>query len=151
MSVTPAHEFVESPYAISTSPTRLDVDTIHGLLKQSHWAPRRTRETVVKSIANSLCYGIYDERTQAQVGFARVVTDYCTFAYLCDVFIDEAHRGRGLSKWLMGCIMQHAELQGLRRFMLATKDAHTLYTRFGFKTGDVTRVMEILKEDSTQP
>ena len=142
-----AHEFREGHYTISTSHARLQVDVIHAFLRRSHWAPRRTRETVVKSIANSLCYGVYDDQTQAQVGFARVVTDYCTFAYLCDVFVDEGHRGKGLSKWLMTCIVQHPELQGLRRFMLATKDAHSLYTSFGFQTGDAKKVMEILKED----
>ena len=140
-------EYRQGHYTISTSRDRLDVDAVHAMLNRSHWATRRTRETVVKSIANSLCYGVYDDRNGAQIGFARVVTDYCTFAYLCDVFIDEGNRGNGLSKWLMNCILQHPELQSLRRFMLATKDAHSLYTRFGFRTGDAKKVMEILKED----
>ena len=135
-------EFQQGRYTVSTAQERLDVDAVHGFLRRSSWAPRRTRETVVKSIANSLCYGIYDEQTRAQVGFARVVTDYCTFAYLCDVFVDESHRGRGLSKWLMSCIMQHPELRSLRHFLLATKDAHGLYARYGFAPVPGERWME---------
>jgi isochorismate pyruvate lyase len=138
-------EFRREPYTISTDRGRIDADAVHAFLKRSHWAPNRRRETVVRSIANSLCYGIYS--AERQVGFARIVTDYCTFAYLCDVFIDEAHRGQGLSKWLMTCIMKHPDLQRLRRFVLATKDAHGLYRKFGFETGDNKRLMEILKDE----
>jgi N-acetylglutamate synthase-like GNAT family acetyltransferase len=141
------HEYTKAPFIVSTDPARLDVDVIHGFLKRSHWAPRRRRETLEKSIANSLCYGLYEETSATQIGFARVVTDYCTFAYLCDVFLDEAWRGRGLARWLMTCVFAHPELQELRRFMLATKTARGLYEKFGFKTGDATRLMEILKED----
>lgn len=117
-------------FEISTDPARLDVDFIHGFLRRSYWAEGIPREVVEKSIAHALCYGVY--HAERQVGFARVITDYATFAYLADVFVIEAYRGRGLSKWLMACIMEHPELQGLRRWMLATRDAHGLYARFGF-------------------
>ncbi len=117
-------------FLITTDPARLNVDFIHGYLVRSYWAGGIPRAIVERSIANSLCFGVYE--ADRQVGFARAITDCATFAYLADVFIIESHRGRGLSKFLMECIAQHPKLQGLRRWMLATRDAHELYARFGF-------------------
>jgi GNAT superfamily N-acetyltransferase len=117
-------------FLVTTDPTRLDVAFIHAYLVRSYWAEGIPREVVERSIANSLCFGAFEG--EQQVGFARVITDYATFAYLADVFIIESHRGRGLSKFLMECIVNHPELQGLRRWILGTRDAHALYAKFGF-------------------
>ncbi len=117
-------------FTISTDPDRLDLDAIHGYLSRSYWAEGVPREVVARSIRHALCFGLY--REAEQIGFARVVTDRATFAYLADVFVLEAYRGRGLSKWLMECIIIHPDLQGLRRWMLATQDAHGLYAQYGF-------------------
>jgi GNAT superfamily N-acetyltransferase len=117
-------------FLVSTDPARLDVDVIHGFLTNCYWAKGIPREVVARSIQHSLCFGVYDG-SGVQVGFARVVSDFATVAYLGDVFILESHRGRGLSKWLE-CIMQHPALQGLRRWILLTRDAHVLYAQFGF-------------------
>lgn len=118
-------------FLISTDPARLDLDVIHGFLTNCYWAKGIPREIVVRSIERSLCFGVYDG-AGAQVGFARVISDCATFAYLADVFILESHRGRGLGKLLMECIQQHPSLQGLRRWSLSTKDAHGLYAQYGF-------------------
>ena len=118
-------------YEISTDPARLDIDAIHAFLTQSYWSPGIPRATVARAIANSLCFGAFWQGQQ--VGFARVVTDKTTFAYLCDVYVLEAHRGHGLSKQLMDHVVKHPDLQGLRRMMLATRDAHGLYAKYGFK------------------
>lgn len=119
-----------SQYEISTDLDRLDIEYIHRYLSEvSYWALGRSRSVVEKSIRNSLCFGVYDG--SRQVGFARVVTDYATFAWLCDVFIDETCRGLGLGKRLVQTVMAHPELQGLRNFILATRDAHELYRRYG--------------------
>jgi len=116
---------------ISTDPAALDVTLIHQFLsEQSAWALGISRATVERAIANSLCFGAYLEGRQ--VGFARVTTDRATFAYLADVFVVEAERGKGVSKALMAAVLAHPDLQGLRRFMLATSDAHALYARYGF-------------------
>ncbi len=116
---------------ISTDPARLDVDLIHGFLsRSSYWAAGIPRATVARSLAGSLCFGAHAEG--AQIGFARVITDRATFAYLADVFVVEAWRGRGVSKSLVAAVLAHPDLQGLRRFMLATEDAHGLYEQFGF-------------------
>jgi GNAT superfamily N-acetyltransferase len=130
-------------YTISTDKSRLNIDVIHGYLsKESYWAENIPKAIVEKSIENSLCFGIY--RQSEMIGFARVITDTATFAYLADVFVLTEHRGKGLSKWLMEEIMAHPDLQGLRRFMLATSDAHGLYARFGFKALDKPeRIMAI--------
>lgn len=116
---------------ISTDPARIDLDRVHGWLAGSYWAAGIPRQTVVRSIAGSLCFGIY--RGARQVGFARVVSDRATFAWLGDVFVLEEERGQGLAGWLMECVLAHPDLQGLRRFLLATRDAHALYARSGFK------------------
>ncbi len=117
-------------YLISTDKTRLDVDLIHRWLStESYWAIGRTRDVVERSIANAICFGIYDG--DAQVGFARVITDEATFAWLGDVFVVEAYRGRGLSKWLVETIVAQPALRDLRLFVLGTRDAHGLYQRYG--------------------
>jgi len=109
----------------------MDVTAIHAYLSRSYWSANIPLEIVAKAIANSLCFGVFDD--SRQVGFARVVTDKATFAYLCDVYVLEQHRSRGLSKRLMEAVCAHPELQGLRRFSLDTWDAHGLYEKFGFK------------------
>ena len=119
-------------FLLSTDPERLDLDLIHGFLANSYWAKDIPREIVARSIEHSLCFGIYDG-TGAQIGFARVISDFATFAYIGDVFILESHRGRGLSKWLMECIVQFPALQHLRRWVLLTRDAHALYAKSGFE------------------
>jgi GNAT superfamily N-acetyltransferase len=116
---------------ISTDPERLDLDVIHGFLKSSYWAKNIPRPLVEKSVRNSLCFGAYSKGLQ--VGFARVISDYATFAYLADVFVMPEERGKGISKQLIRAVMDHPELQGLRRFLLATLDAHGLYEQFGFR------------------
>ena len=118
-------------YDISTDPARLQLAAIHDYLVRSYWSPGIPRDLVARAIANSLCFGIY--HGDAQVGFARVVTDKASFAYLADVYVLEEHRGQGLSKRLVAEILAHPELQGLRRFLLATADAHGLYAQNGFQ------------------
>ena len=136
-------------YAISTDPARLDIAAIHAFLSRSYWAAGVPRSVVVRALAHSLCFGLY--HGTAQVGLARVISDRATFAYLADVYVLEAHRGQGLSKWLMETLCAHEDLQGLRRFLLATKDAHGLYAQFGFKPLHwPERVMEVLKLDVYQ-
>lgn len=131
-------------YAISDDPARLDLDFVHQSLARTYWAKAIPRELVERSIRHSLCFGVYGQ--EKQVGFARIITDKATFAYLCDVFIDEAHRGRGLSKALVAAIKAHPDLQGLRRWMLVTIDAHGLYEQFDFKTvSQPERHMEIIR------
>jgi GNAT superfamily N-acetyltransferase len=115
---------------ISTDPRRLDVDAVHAFLTRSYWAEGVSRAIVERALSGSLCYGLYDH--DVQIGLARVITDRVTFAYLCDVYVLESHRGRGLGVWLMETVMSHPDLQGLRRFSLVTKDAQELYRRFGF-------------------
>ena len=133
-------------YEISTDRQRLDVAAVHAYLTQSYWSPGIPLAVVERAVANSLCFGVF--LGAEQVGFARVVTDKATFAYLADVFILPPHRGKGLSTWLMECISSHQELQGLRRFMLATRDAHGLYTKFGFAAlANPSQLMEVLKPD----
>jgi GNAT superfamily N-acetyltransferase len=130
-------------YEISTDRSRLDVDLVFAYLSNhSYWARGRKREVVIRSIDNSLNFGIFTQ--EKQVGFARVVTDKATFAWLADVFVIEEHRNQGLGKWLVEVITSHAELQGLRRWLLATRDAHELYRQFGFRELDEPmRWMEI--------
>jgi GNAT superfamily N-acetyltransferase len=134
-------------YSISTDAARFDVGAIHAYLTQSYWSPGIPRSTVERAIANSLCFGVF--KGAEQVGFARVVTDRATFAYLADVFILEAHRGKGLARSLMSAIRAHPDLQGLRRWLLATRDAHDLYRKFEFRElGSPSRFMEIHDPDA---
>ncbi len=117
-------------FRISTDPALLDIDVIHGFLRDAYWSPGIPRATVARAIEHSLCFGLYAERQQ--VGFARICTDRATFAYLMDVFVLPEHRGNGLSVWLMESVMEHPDLQDLRIFRLATRDAHGLYEKVGF-------------------
>ena len=128
-------------FTISTDPGRLDVDAITDMLTRAYWAKGRTRDVIARYIQHSLTFGVYEG--ERQIGLARVVSDYTTFAWLCDVFIHEDYRGRGLSKWLMETIHSHPDLQGLRRWLLATRDAHGLYKQFGWTPiADPARWME---------
>lgn len=119
-------------FRISTDYNDMDVDAIHVFLSRSYWAKGIPKATLRKSMRNSVCFGVFDS-SGAQVGFARTITDSATFAYLADVYILEAHRGKGLSKWLISEVLAHPELQGLRRILLASLDARGLYEKFGFK------------------
>jgi GNAT superfamily N-acetyltransferase len=140
------HEYRKQNYLISDDSSRLDLDAIHDFLSHAYWCEGISKQLVERAIAHSLCFGVYDN--QKQIGFARVVTDRTTFGYLCDVYILEDYRGRGLAKWLMECVMVHPDLQGLRRTMLATKDAHKLYATLGFAAPKLPdRLMEILQKD----
>ena len=133
-------------YAISTDVQRLDVPAIHAFLSRSYWSPGIPLALVQRAIDHSLCFGLFHR--DEQVGFGRVVTDRASFAYLADVYVLEAHRGRGLSKWLIEVVRAHPDLQGLRRFLLATRDAHELYRQFGFKElAYPSRLMEVLDPD----
>ena len=125
------NEYRKGKFLISTDRDKLDFDTIYNFLSESYWAKGIPRAVVVRSIQNSLCFGMFSGAEQ--IGFARVISDYATYAYLADVFVVEPYRGRGLAKWLMECIVTHPQLQGLRRWTLATRDAHELYAKFGFK------------------
>jgi GNAT superfamily N-acetyltransferase len=117
-------------FTISTDPARLDVDAITDMLSRAYWAQGRTREMIARYLKHSLAFGLYDG--SRQIGLARVISDYTTFAWLCDVFIHEDYRGQGLGKWLMETVHSHPDLQGLKRWMLATNDAHGLYSQFGW-------------------
>lgn len=134
-------------YVISTERARIDLDAVHGFLTNCYWAKGISRELVARSIEHSLSFGIYGPGDE-QAGFARIISDYATVAYIGDVFILEAHRGRGLSKWLMECIVQHPLLQNLRRWILLTRDAHGLYSKFGFNAlAKPERYMELHNPD----
>jgi GNAT superfamily N-acetyltransferase len=125
-------EWRNEEFRINTDKERLDIEAIQRFLEEeSYWAKTRTLEQTKHAIENSLCFGVYHHNRQ--IGFARVVSDMATFAYLGDVFILEEFRGRGLSKWLMEAIVAHPDLQGLRRWLLATRDAHGLYAQFEFE------------------
>jgi GNAT superfamily N-acetyltransferase len=149
-----AYEAQRDGFLISTDPTLIDLDAVHAVLTTIYWSEGIPKETVWRGIEGSIAFGVYDTSrgragsVGAQVGFARVITDRATFAYLSDVFIIDGYRGRGLSKWLMEVILAHPELQGLRRFCLLTKDAHGLYARYGFKPlPDPGRYLEIIDPD----
>jgi GNAT superfamily N-acetyltransferase len=136
----------QGEFTISTDKSKLDIAVVHGYLARSYWAAGIPVEVVRRSIENSLAFGVY--RGDTQIGFARVISDFATYAYLADVFVLEEFRGKGLSKWLMEVIMSHPQLQGLRRFSLATRDAHGLYRQFGFESLKRPESnMEILRPD----
>jgi GNAT superfamily N-acetyltransferase len=128
-----ATEWRRGAWLVSTDRARLQIDVVHGYLARSYWASGIAREKVERSLASSFCFGLYEAATGRQVGFARVITDFETFAYVGDVFVLEEARGQGLATWLMEVILAHPRLQGLRRWVLATRDAHGLYRKVGFR------------------
>lgn len=135
-------------YEISSDPARLDAAAIHAYLTRSYWSPGIPLAIVEQALRNSLCFGVYERSSKTQVGLARVVTDYTTFAYLCDVYVLEDHQGHGLGKRLMREVMEHPALTGARRVMLATRDAHGLYAQEGFVVaGAAGNLMEIVRPD----
>ncbi len=140
-------EWQKDDFFISTDKQKLDLAYIHQYLsKESYWAANIPFHTVKKSIENSICFGIYQQ--EQQIGFARMIADEATFGYLADVFVDTAFRGRGLSKWLMEVIMDYPSFQGLRRIMLATRDAQGLYAKFGFNhPADQQEIMYLRRPD----
>jgi GNAT superfamily N-acetyltransferase len=129
-------------YEVSTDPARIDLDLTHKFLsEEAYWSPGVPREVVERAVSNSINFGVY--KGSAQVGFLRVVSDRATFAWIGDVFVLPEHRGHGVSKFLMECALGHPELQGLRRWLLATRDAHGLYAQYGFtELHDATKFME---------
>lgn len=137
-------DITRGAYSVTADRRRIDVDAVHAFLTRSFWATGISRELVARAIEHSLCFGLF--HGEAQVGFARVVTDAATYAYLCDVYVLEEHRGKGLGKWMMAFVMGHPDLQGLRRFQLVTRDAHGLYSRLGFAAPvNPERYMEIFR------
>ena len=131
-------------YFITTDPSRIDFELVYGFLSQSYWAMNIPRETLAKAIAGSLCFSLLNG--DSQIGFARMVTDRATFAYLADVFVLDEHRGAGLGTWFMSVVFAHPDLQGLRRLSLVTRDAHGLYRKFGFENSKhPERAMEIVR------
>jgi GNAT superfamily N-acetyltransferase len=135
---------------VTTEPSRLDLDAIHGYLTRSYWARGISRDLVARAMAHSLCFGAF--AGERQIGFARVVSDRATFAYLCDVFVLEPHQGRGVGKRLMAAVMAHPDLQGLRRLALFTRDAHGLYRQYGFReTRFADRFMEAFNDRPYDP
>ena len=124
-------EWKQNNLLVSTDQRRMDVNAIHAFLTRAYWCEGIPFEVVERAVRHSLCFGLFDG--DVQVGLARVVTDYATFAYLCDVYVLESHRGKGLGRRLVQCVMESSQLQGLRRFNLSTRDAHSLYAEFGFK------------------
>jgi GNAT superfamily N-acetyltransferase len=140
-------------FLISTDPARLDLDAIERLLRSSYWAADRPRDAIECAVRNSLCFGLYDLQNGRQIGFTRAVTDYATFAWLCDVIVDEAYRSRGLGKWMMETIFSDPALGSIGRWILATLDAEKLYARYGFSSlARAERWMEriLSKNDCTQ-
>ncbi len=123
-------EWINGELSVSTDPARQDAGAVHAYLTRSYWAEGISRELVERSLRHSLCFGLFD--ANRQIGLARVISDYATFACLADVYVLENYRGRGLGKWLIRCVTEHSELQGLRKFILLTRDAHELYRPFGF-------------------
>jgi GNAT superfamily N-acetyltransferase len=142
------HVWSKADFEVSTDPARIQVEMVHEFLTNSYWAKGIPIATVCRSIENSTCFSVYF--SSQQIGFARVISDRATFAYLADVFILPAYRGRGLSKWLMECILAHPDLQGLRRWVLATRDAHGLYASYGFTPVNPDRWMELHDPDVYQ-
>jgi len=137
-------EYQRDAYVVSTDPSRLDPRAVHRYLVASYWAEGVPCEIVERSLHRSLCFGLY--APEGQVGLARVITDETTFAYLCDVYVLPGHQGRGLGRWLMDCVMASPRLQGLRRWMLVTRDAHGIYEQAGFRAPAVPEgIMEIAR------
>src|SRR5262245_20688598 len=146
----PAVQWLRAPHLVSDERARLDLDLIHGFITRSYWAPGIPREVVARSLEHSLPFGLFvtGGARERQVGFARVISDRATFAYLSDVFVLEEERGRGLGRFLLQCVHAHPELQGLRRWLLVTRDAQGLYQRLGWRVvPEPEKHMEILRRD----
>ncbi|MBV7272189.1 GNAT family N-acetyltransferase [Clostridium thailandense] len=124
-------EYKKGDFYITTDSKKIDIDAVSSLLGQSYWAKSRERDVITKSLKNSLCFSLF--HNDKQIGLVRVITDYATFAYLCDVIIDDKYRHKGLGVWLLKCVFKYPDLQNLRRWCLATKDAHEFYRKFGFE------------------
>jgi|SRR5579872_2716279 len=149
-----SYECYRESFTVSTDRDRFDLDAIHAFLATSYWAEGIPRPLLERAIGRSLGFGLYDGNPEGerQIGFARVITDGATFAYLCDVYVLPEHRGRGLGAWLMECVMAHPDLQGLRRFSLVTRDAHALYRPLGFtEIESPGRHMEIARPGLYKP
>jgi ribosomal protein S18 acetylase RimI-like enzyme len=135
-------------YLLSTNRALMDIGAIHAFLTRSYWSPGIPYETVSRAVANSLCFGLFAGSSTQQIGFARFVTDAATFAYLCDVYVLEEYRGRGLGHWLVTQALAHPALKGLRRIVLVTRDVHALYRRYGFcALANPDSYMEIYQPD----
>ncbi|MGC1381422.1 MAG: GNAT family N-acetyltransferase [Candidatus Baltobacteraceae bacterium] len=119
-------------FLISTEPARLDLDAVERLLRGSYWAAERSRNSIERSVRHALCFGLYEIASGRQIGLTRVVTDYVTFAWICDVVIEEKYRGKGLGTWMMESLFSCPEIRDVGRWILATRDAHGLYERYGF-------------------
>ena len=152
-------EWQRQQFIVTDQRAVLNDELIHRFLStESYWAKGIAKATVVKSLDQSLCFGLFEMHpsgTHSQIGLGRVITDRTTFAYLADVFVLQQYRGQGLGKWLVDCILSYPDLQGLRRWMLATGDAHEFYRRYGFTESPVGRLMEkvdaeFLKNSSSQ-
>ncbi len=142
----PIIEATRGEFQLSSDRTKIKLDQVHAFLSQSYWSPGLPTETLNRAIAGSICLGVYWH--DQQVGFARVISDRATFAYLCDVYVLPDYRGKGLAKWMMESIVSHPSLQGLRRFSLVTRDAHGLYCQFGFTPiANPESFMEIVHKD----
>jgi GNAT superfamily N-acetyltransferase len=124
------YELKQGEFELTTDRSKMQIEVIHNFLRKSYWASKRSEEVIRRSIDHSLPFGIF--AGQRQIAFARAITDYATFAWIADVFVDDDFRGKGLGKWLIDSMLRHPELQGMRRWVLATKDAHSLYATFGF-------------------
>jgi|SRR5215469_13884319 GNAT superfamily N-acetyltransferase len=125
-----AWEQKRGEYSVTSDRARVDFEAVYGYLSRAYWCEDIPRETLARALRNSLCFSLFEG--DKQIGLVRVITDYTTFAYLCDVFVLESHQGKGLGTWMMQCVMQHPDLQGLRRWHLTTRDAHALYRKVGF-------------------
>lgn len=135
--------YTKGGFTVTTDKEKIDIDILHNFLNQSYWANGRTKQTIVTSIENSLCFSMF--KGEKQIGFARVITDYATFAYLCDVYIEEDYRGNGLGIWMLECILNYPNLLDLKKWLLATRDAHELYRKFGFYSlSNPEKYMEIV-------
>jgi ribosomal protein S18 acetylase RimI-like enzyme len=131
---------MKKEFIISSDKSMIKIDDVVTLLGKSYWAAARSKEIIIKSIENSFCFGVYDDNKQ--IGFARMITDYATYAYLCDVIIDEEYRGQGIGKELVGYIMEHPELEDVKSLWLSTSDAHKLYEKYGFeRVNDISKLM----------
>lgn len=137
-------------YSLSFDKSRLQRDQIFDYLSRSYWSPQIRREIVERAIENSLCIGVYEDGTGDQIGFARLVTDYGRFAYLCDVFVIDDHQGKGIAQWMIQALMDHDDVKTVGHWTLATKDAHSLYEKLGFTTADERYMMMRRSSDRWQ-